>query len=90
MGEKSPNSRTPETGGRRGMHGNNDMSGDLLAGVSVQGLGEQVSKGRRRFDVQSQRVDPRVMETALDLAGNDRKRLEFNQDGSVTVKNNPS
>lgn len=90
MAEKTPKRRIPETGGRQGMHGNDGLSDDILAGISMHGLGEQASKDKRgHFKVQSQKVDPRILEVALDLAGNDTQRLEFNEDGSVTVKNNP-
>lgn len=35
------------------------------------------------------KVDPRVMEAALELAGGDHCRLTINKDGSVTVWNHP-
>lgn len=35
------------------------------------------------------KVDPRVMEAALELAGGDFNRLQIERDGSVVVLNNP-
>ncbi len=34
-------------------------------------------------------VDPRVMATALELAGGDARRLQIMSDGSVLVRNHP-
>lgn len=90
MSEKSPKKRSVETGRRTGMH-ENTTADEFLAGVSIRGLGEQMSARKRRgFEVQVQKIDPAIMETALDLAQNDPRLLQFNDDGSVTVKNSPS
>lgn len=35
------------------------------------------------------KVDPRVMEAAMELAGGDYSRLQIERDGSVIVLNNP-
>lgn len=42
----------------------------------------------RASKVWGRRIDPRVMEKALELAGDDPSRLLIGEDGSVLVTNN--
>jgi hypothetical protein len=43
----------------------------------------------RRRPVSTAKADPEVLARALELAEGDRRRLVIEEDGSVTVLNNP-
>ncbi|HET8708654.1 MAG TPA: hypothetical protein VFL85_00055 [Candidatus Saccharimonadales bacterium] len=94
MAEKSPKRPSrparSEAGERRSTYGNTDPN-HMIAGISMRGLSEQVHVRRRKgAEINVQKIDPAIMEVALELAQNDPRRIELNDDGSVTVKNNPS
>lgn len=85
MAERSPKRAKAEMGKYT-----NTKNDEILAGISVEGLGGQLSaRKRRKFEVEVQNINELAMTIALDLAGGDPRRLQLNKDGSVTVNNNP-
>lgn len=47
----------------------------------------RAARDARRADLTIRTLDPRVLETALDLAGGDFRRLRIMADGSIMVMN---
>ncbi|HVX23906.1 MAG TPA: hypothetical protein VG992_00990 [Candidatus Saccharimonadales bacterium] len=44
---------------------------------------------RRNGDIEFRIIDPRVLRAAMRAAEGERSRLRYNDDGSITVLNNP-